>query len=416
MTQHNNGYQSPEAWPMLANEAQASQIRQLLDGVAHRLTQEPVKDTDPSLAGGAPGISIFLQNYQQSVNADFDSESHNNALWQHIYQYIAEHPLNPSLYCGYAGLAWGVDYLQRNNPQVSQVEDYNEELDEVILGVLDCDSWKGEYETVLGLNGLAFYGLSRLTLGQGSLIAQKAIAHLVKLAQIDEHGAYWPSAVNSRYRNQSVSGEQVNLGLAHGVTGVIAVLLRAVEQAVLLEQTRPLLLDACRWLLAQKNPNSATCYFSINNQLQTGSRLGWCYGDLANAYVLYKAGMVLADETIIDAALEIALNSCNRDINNSGVVDASICHGSAGLMFMYQRLYYYSGDDCFEQAAQYWLQQTLDFATKSKGISGFRYVIGADGSLSEQLGLLEGFSGIGLALMAAITPVEPNWDDIFLLG
>ena len=56
-----------------------------------------------------------------------------------------------------------------------------------------------------------------------------------------------------------------------------------------------------------------------------------------------------------------------------------------------------------------WFRRTLAFRRPGRGIAGFTAHDGADRSL------LTGAAGIGLALLAASTAVEPAWDRILLL-
>ncbi|MCJ8270994.1 MAG: lanthionine synthetase C family protein, partial [Psychrosphaera sp.] len=365
-------------------------------------------------ASVTPGICLFLTNYQKLIESPQDYTDAVNAGWQMVYQVIEDNQVTPSLYSGLSGIAWTVDYLQHNSD--APFEDYNEELDQHFDQLLSTPVWKGEYELISGLCGIGLYGLSRCDINSGKKIAEKVIHHLMERARTDSNGTYWSTDADSAYVHADENTEEINLGLAHGTTGVIALLSKAVKKQVLLTQTAPLLQSACDWLLAQKNDDQAQGYFSYNSLKQCQSRLGWCYGDLSNAYVLYKAGLVLENKALADAALSIALATCERKKDQSGMVDASICHGSAGIMFMYQRLFFYSGDEYFEEAAQYWLAQTLELADSGEDLSGFNYYRGRNKAAEEDLGFLEGFAGIGLALLASIQTTEPDWDEVLMLG
>ncbi|HEX7277236.1 MAG TPA: lanthionine synthetase LanC family protein, partial [Acidimicrobiales bacterium] len=86
-----------------------------------------------------------------------------------------------------------------------------------------------------------------------------------------------------------------------------------------------------------------------------------------------------------------------RPIQDAGVVDAGLCHGAAGLLHVSNRLYQATGDERQAAAARRWLEPALTLP-----------VAGA--------GFLEGRAGVGLALLAATTDVEPEWDRILLLS
>jgi hypothetical protein len=81
------------------------------------------------------------------------------------------------------------------------------------------------------------------------------------------------------------------------------------------------------------------------------------------------------------------------------VVDASICHGSAGLAHIFNRLYQATGQSVFRSAAEEWLQHLVETWCPDA-----------------EPGLLTGAAGVGLVLLAASTPHEPRWDRLFLLS
>jgi hypothetical protein len=103
----------------------------------------------------------------------------------------------------------------------------------------------------------------------------------------------------------------------------------------------------------------------------------------------------------------------------NGVEDAGLCHGSAGLAQIFHRLFQATGDEALREAALYWLKRTLDFRQPGRGPGGFGAAeIHAAGqkSWTPAPGFLTGSAGIGLTLLAAITPVEPEWDRLLLLS
>ena len=66
----------------------------------------------------------------------------------------------------------------------------------------------------------------------------------------------------------------------------------------------------------------------------------------------------------------------------------------------------------FKNASDYWYEKLLE-KYRLEGISGL-YACRADG-MHEETGLLEGFSGIGLALLAR-QGISPDWADALLLA
>jgi len=90
-----------------------------------------------------------------------------------------------------------------------------------------------------------------------------------------------------------------------------------------------------------------------------------------------------------------------RPVETSGVRDAGICHGAAGVAHIFNRMYQATGDEVLGDAARGWIERLLAMADPMDG--GVR-----DASV------LMGTTGVGLVLLAATTEVEPAWDRAIL--
>jgi hypothetical protein len=98
-------------------------------------------------------------------------------------------------------------------------------------------------------------------------------------------------------------------------------------------------------------------------------------------------------------------------------VDAGICHGAAGNGHLFNRLYQATGEPVFRDAALSWFDRALGFREEGQGVGGYRmWVPGAEGELGwrSDPGFLTGSAGVGLCLLAAASPVEPEWDRVLL--
>jgi lantibiotic biosynthesis protein len=76
-------------------------------------------------------------------------------------------------------------------------------------------------------------------------------------------------------------------------------------------------------------------------------------------------------------------------------------------------------DNRLKEAAQTWFRRLLKMRRTSEGVAGFFALHpGADGEaqLASERGLLEGAAGVGLALLAGATAVEPEWDRMMLVS
>jgi hypothetical protein len=118
-------------------------------------------------------------------------------------------------------------------------------------------------------------------------------------------------------------------------------------------------------------------------------------------------------------ALAIARRATERKLESAGVKDAGLCHGAAGLGHIFNRLYQATGENVFLDAARYWLEQALGLRREGLGIAGFSSFMrdenGAEHWIDEP-GILTGAAGIALALLAAATDIEPQWDRLLLIS
>jgi hypothetical protein len=94
-------------------------------------------------------------------------------------------------------------------------------------------------------------------------------------------------------------------------------------------------------------------------------------------------------------------------------VDAGLRQGAAGLAHLYNRLFHATGEERFADAARDGFVRLLEIRRPDEGIGGFRVQVPGDRERplwSDDPGFLDGAAGIGLALLAAVSAMEPAWD------
>jgi hypothetical protein len=179
------------------------------------------------------------------------------------------------------------------------------------------------------------------------------------------------------------------------------------------------LLDgAVRWLLDQDAPDSFSNWV-VPGTTGNKARLAWCYGDPGIAAALLGAAGCVAEPAREAAALAIARRAAQRPSDQSGVRDAGLCHGSAGLAHLFNRMFQATGETKLGEAARAWFERALAMRRPGLGIGGYEaWQSDAAGSpaWSADPGLLNGATGIALALLAATTPIEPLWDRMLLVS
>jgi hypothetical protein len=379
-----------------------------------------------SLAGGLAGQALFYAylafSTQEESAADLAADLLDRAAGE-----LASTPLPPTLYAGFPGVAWTMEHLQGRlfaSEEGEEAEDPVLEIDEALLGPLSRSPWVGEYDLIGGLAGLGVYALERLPRPTAAALLEQVVDRLAELAEEMEEGSAWftpPERLPDWQREIHTRG-YYNLGVAHGLPGVLPVLAGACAAGVAVERARPLLESSVRWLLARRlEAGSTSCFAGSYTpwEAPTPTRLAWCYGDLGIAASLLAAARAVGEPEWERQALDIALLAAARDESTAHVQDAGLCHGAAGLGHLFNRMFQTTGEERLAQAARFWFEQTFRFQQPGEKVAGFRaWELNDAGQPAwrPDAGFLEGAAGVGLALLGALSDVEPAWDRVLLVS
>ncbi|MEP7009395.1 MAG: lanthionine synthetase C family protein [Acidobacteriota bacterium] len=373
-----------------------------------------------SLSGGQAGLALFFSYLDRSQPDRGNDVIAANCLDRAI-EWMSSAETSVGLFTGFAGVAWALEHLRAEIVD-PQAEDLGADVATFLLKLADETPWQGELDLIEGLAGLCLYGLERLPLPDSRELIEATATRLYEAAVIRDDGSSWltaPERLIPMRRGQYPNGN-FNLGLAHGVPGIVGALALAEAAGIIQPKNQLVLRDAVRWLRGQRlSPGERSQFPSWvgGTQPPQPTRLAWCYGDLGIALALHAAALAIGEETWEQLALEIARGAAVRPADTCDVVDAGFCHGAAGLGHQFNRLFQKTGDELFREAAVYWLRLTLELRSPGEGVGGFR-ARGPDRADQETWladpGLLTGAAGVGLALLSAATDVEPKWDRLFL--
>jgi lantibiotic modifying enzyme len=397
----------------------AASLRQIASD-SSRNTMESWSRGGPSLAGGDAGLAFFFA-YLDSARPGEGYDDLALELLERAIEGTGAVQSPPSLYGGFSGVAWTLEHL-RGRVFESGGEDPGEEVALALLEYLGHTPWRLDYDLISGLVGFGVYALERGSLPGGPECLARVMARLSETAEHGPEGITWRTAP---HLIRPADGElypegNFNVGVAHGVPGVIGFLGEACAAGV--EEARPLLEGTVSWLLRQKLPPEMSSIFpySVAPGVEAGpTRLAWCYGDLGIALALLLAARSVGQEEWEREALAVARVCAERPLDGSGVVDAGVCHGAAGNAHLFNRLYQATGDPLYADAARSWFERALEQRRPGEGLGGYiMYVVDDKGELGWRgdAGFLTGSAGVGLALLAATTPVEPEWDRLLVVS
>ena len=379
----------------------------------------------PSIGGGLSGIALFLA-YLHEVRPDQGYDDLAAELLDRAIDAVGETPSPPWLYGGFPGVAWVGEHLQGRLFEEEPGEDAGEEIAEALAKLLEHSPWKRDYDLISGLVGVGIYALERMPRPGGELCLRRVLDRLEETAEERPEGVTWwtnPELLPEETRREYPEGNY-NLGLAHGVPGVVGLLGEMCAAGVEVDRAGALLDKTVSWLLAHRNPEGSPACFGYNwvpgrAPESNSSRLAWCYGDLGVALSLLLAAQGAGRSDWEKEALAIARQCAARSVENAGVVDAGLCHGALGDAHLFNRLYQATGDAAFAEAARHWYERGLNLRRPGEGYAGFpSWGPDRDRQMTwiADPGFLTGAAGIGLALLGATTPIEPQWDRLLLVS
>ncbi|AUJ71747.1 lanthionine synthetase C family protein [Pseudoalteromonas sp. NC201] len=392
--------------------------KELILAMVEKLAKQVESDLEMldrnGLLSGLAGHLLFLFRAANFNDAWVDEEKFHLAL-DKLQNELAEQ--TPELSSGLAGQAWVLEYFNQYDD-----EDYDpellEEIDHFFATALDFTPWTGEIEMVLGLAGYSPYISRRAKRTKQSTLFDRLVTGYESVAvELSDQQIAWSQPKQSVYRfdKEDTESHEFNLGLAHGVPGIIAALLPALQDQKVKLRAQKLVVAGCDWLLEQQShaEDKKACFGSCAGDGHH-SRLGWCYGDLTIALTLARAGHALDKPRYVEQALEIALFNVDRDATQGHINDAGLCHGFFGLVTIYQLLNQIMPHPKLQGAALTWLDYGLN-QYQERGLEALYSYNGLEKAHQEDHSFLMGYSGIGLALIGVLDD-NLDWVDCLLMS
>jgi len=426
-----NGMHAQRWSPILdggAREAALAVARDIAVALAGR--SHAADAPDFSLHGGDAGEALFFAYLARA----FPGEAHEEAAAHRLERAITTlsgRPASPTLCEGYAGVAWATTHLQGLLGLEDSGADPNAEVDLALEEVLAPESSPLPCELLYGLAGLGVYFIEREPRASATAGLERVVDRLEASFVQTPRGLAWPTAPWDDVPGGAPAGEPgFDLGLSHGVPGAVALLAHALALDIAPRRTERLLDAAVTWILSQRNlepgPVAFPRFVTATWRAPGETPPAWCYGDPGVAVALLAAARAAQRPDWERAALDVALLAARRPVAEAGIVDAGLCHGAAGAALVFQRLFHSTGEPELKRAARRWFEHALELRRPGRGLAGFQSWRPVEPAVdagrgdarrawSDDASFLTGVAGIGLALLAAATPVEPAWDLVLLL-
>ncbi|WP_367867711.1 lanthionine synthetase C family protein [Pedobacter sp. WC2423] len=392
--------------------------------IEQQLMQQ-VKDMDHSFINGRSGAIVAL-SYYNAFHSSADQEKHIaekiKFLIQNNLDDIESKPMQYSLFFGLAGICYSIRTAGHLDYRNAIPESWLKSLDRLIVNSADHYLNINEFDLMRGAGGILTY---LLHFNPSQKNTKHMIRHLLDAAIcVDGDKFYWGTYDMNVQSNQlEYSPEIYNLGLAHGIPGIISILSECYRLNFYRKECAEKIHGAINFIISRQVTGHDYCFPARVKTNKNGigepepSRLGWCYGDLGVAIAILKAGQYCGNKAWIEKGKEIACMTLGRTGHMALLDEHGLCHGYLGTMHMYNRVFKATGDPVFQKQMRYWesiSSKDLDFKVSE---TGFFKVQNDQGSGKIKLGsadILQGLSGILLCLLSSRDGIAYPWDRAFL--
>lgn len=415
-------------WAPLFDETEQHEIRAALDRIARALnpsTSSWPERLDTSLGGGSAGMVLFYAY----LHLDDPEKGFDRSMEPWLDHVLNATPEPPSLYGGFAGTAWMLAHLQGRTFDL-EGDAWSEDVDEALLRELQSGDRTLNWDLVKGLAGSGVYWLERLPRSSAQVGLASLIDHLQRIAETPDGHVTWRCPREALFfsADRELYADGIyNLTVSHGTTGILGLLAGALAAEVDPGMSRRLLDGGLRWLLDHEEPAGSPSAFPMSYTPDDPDRgrgqdvrLAWCRGDAGIAATLMAIAQTLGEPEVGMVAVRVAARSALRRERQAAAADPGLCHGTAGLAHLFNRMYQRTGDPALAEAARFWYRRTLGLLRPDLPETGgcwswqHRHGTWGDHVQREEPAFLLGAAGVGLSLLAAVSNVEPAWDRLLM--
>jgi lantibiotic modifying enzyme len=380
-------------------------------------SENAARIVNASLGVGNAGTALGFGYLARADSQDPAYRAAARRLIADAAQVISKGVSGPTLYGGFVGIAWALAKLRAWN-LVEVGESLFAPVDNALSSYVDREDWPHAVELIYGLAGCLVYALARLPHPDALRILERGLRAFEVSAEATDEGLTWFVPASHLHHGTLQRAPQgcYNLGLSHGNPGVISIVSELHRLGIDPPRSRRLLEQSVRWLLAREIPGGWFPSLIGPGVDPKPARVSWCYGSPGISFALLRAARALDREDWHATAVRLATVAAEVPFERSGVIDPPFCHGAAGLMHQFNRLYQETGLTRFADAARSWFDRTLAYRTEGKGVAGFSSRSMPDEQEYPEPGIVYGAAGIAMAFAAAATDVEPTWDAMFGLS
>jgi lantibiotic biosynthesis protein len=199
----------------------------------------------------------------------------------------------------------------------------------------------------------------------------------------------------------------LNLGVSHGLAGILAALCSVPEaerDAEAIAAAAGVLVDSAR----DSDGGLAWTSRRTSDPHAPFARVAWCYGAPGISHALLRAAEATSDRRYRDAALAGLARVASLERSRWGAEDFALCHGLAGIALSAGACAVATGDDTAARFAAGLVDEIVD-AFDEQLPYGYGAVARPSGEHADAPGLLTGAAGVALALLTLAGANDGAW-------
>jgi lantibiotic biosynthesis protein len=305
-------------------------------------------DWQQSLARGAPGIALLHIERARAGLASWEPV-HRLAIAM-THQPVQANPTIASLFYGAPAVAYAL-HTAGQPAYRSALRTLDRSITTIIGQRLAAAHRRiddsriaqaGEYDLISGLTGLGAYLLHR---DQDHNTLRDILTYLVRLTQpIRHHGetlpGWWATASPDRRRSPRWQGGHAGLGMAHGISGPLALLSTAMRRGISVSGHSHAIHTICTWLNQWRHGDHQQAWWpQVIDRAELRAtvvshpgphRPSWCYGTPAIARAQQLAAIAVNDRAGVRLAEQVLLGCLTDRRQITQLTDTGLCHGWAG--------------------------------------------------------------------------------------
>lgn len=385
------------------------ETNEIIDLIANKiLNHQPSENS--SLMSGNSGIALFLFRYSRIRN-NTDALNKANELITKSFTDINNGNYYPFFGGGITGTLWVVEYLCENDFIEFDLEEIYEQTDDFLFNSMIDAVKNSNYDYLHGALGITNYFINRKSVKTIEYTNQFVNFLSENIIYINENQGYFKSDIYIREK----PFDGVNFSLSHGLASIIFFLQKAIKIPQI-KADKSLNMLNCLINYYKSNELDYNHYGNFfpdwlcedNNSYK--SRLAWCYGDLGVGLSLLYASISTNDNDLKEYAINILTKTIDRkDRIKEYVSDAGFCHGASGIYSIYYEIFKLTGINDFKVMGDFWKNQTVSIIHNENPKLESKQKIIEYLKSENNLGLLEGLSGVGMSLLDTIDAKNVNW-------